>query len=101
MAQLKELTAQRSINKLNKGSLDTFSSKAVYHHGDRSGMSFWTWVFLWCRSVFTFTKSCGTYVVFSSYNAIKAYKKEGKMESLSASEHLVSAAEAGEVKCKD
>ncbi|KFO56811.1 Mitochondrial folate transporter/carrier, partial [Corvus brachyrhynchos] len=37
--------------------------------------------------------SWGLYFFF--YNAIKAYKKEGKMESLSASEHLVSAAEAG------
>ncbi|KAJ7395348.1 hypothetical protein BTVI_155886 [Pitangus sulphuratus] len=37
--------------------------------------------------------SWGLYFFF--YNAIKAYKKEGKMESLSATEHLVSAAEAG------
>lgn len=41
------------------------------------------------------------YFTFSSYNAIKAYKKEGKLESLSATEHLVSAAEAGEFKCKE
>lgn len=38
--------------------------------------------------------------MFSSYNAIKAYKKEGKLETLSATEHLVSAAEAGEFGCK-
>uniref|UniRef100_A0A8B9D777 Solute carrier family 25 member 32 n=2 Tax=Anseriformes TaxID=8826 RepID=A0A8B9D777_ANSCY len=37
--------------------------------------------------------SWGLYFFF--YNAIKAYKKEGKLESLSATEHLVSAAEAG------
>lgn len=49
------------------------------------------------RVGFTFTK---IYFTFSSYNAIKAYKKEGKLESLSATEHLVSAAEAGEFKCK-
>lgn len=46
---------------------------------------------------FTFTK---IYSTFSSYNAIKAYKKEGKLESLSATEHLVSAAEAGELNTK-
>lgn len=39
--------------------------------------------------------------MFSSYNAIKAYKKEGKLETLSATEHLVSAAEAGESECKE
>ncbi|OXB51980.1 hypothetical protein ASZ78_006154, partial [Callipepla squamata] len=37
--------------------------------------------------------SWGLYFFF--YNAIKAYKKEGKLESLTATEHLVSAAEAG------
>ncbi|KYO29349.1 mitochondrial folate transporter/carrier isoform X1 [Alligator mississippiensis] len=37
--------------------------------------------------------SWGLYFFF--YNAIKAYKKEEKLESLSATEHLVSAAEAG------
>uniref|UniRef100_A0A8B9NPW8 Solute carrier family 25 member 32 n=1 Tax=Apteryx owenii TaxID=8824 RepID=A0A8B9NPW8_APTOW len=37
--------------------------------------------------------SWGLYFFF--YSAIKAYKKEGKLESLSATEHLVSAAEAG------
>lgn len=36
----------------------------------------------------------------NSYNAIKAYKKEGKLESLTATEHLVSAAEAGELNAK-
>lgn len=54
---------------------------------------FWKWY----RFVFTFTK---IYSTFSSYNAIKAYKKEGKLESLSATEHLVSAAEAGELNTK-
>ncbi|XP_062424295.1 solute carrier family 25 member 32 isoform X2 [Rhea pennata] len=37
--------------------------------------------------------SWGLYFFF--YNAIKAYRKEGKLENLSATEHLVSAAEAG------
>ncbi|XP_066479184.1 solute carrier family 25 member 32 [Tiliqua scincoides] len=37
--------------------------------------------------------SWGLYFFF--YNAIKAYKKEDKLESLGATEHLVSAAEAG------
>lgn len=52
----------------------------------------------WCKFVFTITK---IYFTFPSYNAIKAYKKEGKLESLSATEHLVSAAEAGEFKCRE
>ncbi|XP_069477569.1 solute carrier family 25 member 32 [Ambystoma mexicanum] len=37
--------------------------------------------------------SWGLYFLF--YNAIKAYKKEGREETLTATEHLVSAAEAG------
>ncbi|XP_056597415.1 solute carrier family 25 member 32a [Triplophysa dalaica] len=37
--------------------------------------------------------SWGLYFLF--YNAIKAYKKEGRQTELSAAEHLVSAAEAG------
>lgn len=58
----------------------------------------WGGIFQCCRFVFTFTSM---HFAFSSYNAIKAYKKEGKLESLSASEHLVSAAEAGEFECKE
>lgn len=36
-----------------------------------------------------------THCFIHSYNAIKAYVKEGRHTELSATEHLVSAAEAG------
>ena len=35
-------------------------------------------------------------IFFYSYNAIKGYTKEGRESELSAAEHLVSAAEAGQ-----
>lgn len=46
--------------------------------------------------IFNFIFSCCFSFYFSSYNAIKGYIKEGRQTELTATEHLVSAAQAGE-----